>query len=237
MSAHSLHSSSPWMQMYTADGIKDFDKKKELKVEPGSAKHLAAELLLAVRDNNVDDAERLISEGAPALQPNKRTGETLLHTAAYHGNDAVAAVLLAAGADVNAKDRNLDVPLLVAAREGHPGMLQLLIDAGAELEYQDANGYTALHWAAYAGHEPVARLLLERGADIFSKNIADKLPRQVGEQYMQKSVVPLLLKEEKRVAAELGGGIALPEPQSLVPLSAKDKQQCIIPLKEDQPRM
>jgi ankyrin repeat protein len=70
-----------------------------------------------------------------------KSGEQPLHTAAYHGNAAVVGVLLAAGADVDARDARFDAtPLAFATvgsgeQAGRPGdwieTVRLLIEAGA----------------------------------------------------------------------------------------------------------
>ena len=70
-----------------------------------------------------------------------RFGERPLHTAAYHGNAPVVRVLLAAGAEVDARDARFDAtPLAFATvgsgeRAGQPGdwtgTVRLLIEAGA----------------------------------------------------------------------------------------------------------
>ena len=71
--------------------------------------------------------------------------------------------MLAAGADIEAKDRNGNTPLLVAATEGYQdvaGKAVALIDAGVDIAARDEDGYTALHLAAAWGTaKMVARLL------------------------------------------------------------------------------
>ena len=51
---------------------------------------------------------------------------TPLHDAAKNGSEAVARVLLAAGADKQAKDDNGDTPLHWAQKEGHTTLVALL---------------------------------------------------------------------------------------------------------------
>ena len=76
------------------------------------------------------------------FSPNaRRFGETPLHAAAYHGNAAGVRVLLAAGAEVDARDEQFDSTALTFAtvgsgeRAGKPGdwtgTVRLLIEAGA----------------------------------------------------------------------------------------------------------
>ena len=51
--------------------------------------------------------------------------------------------LLAAGAEVEARDDRGATPLLVAARRGWPDVLTTLLDAGADVLARDAAGATA----------------------------------------------------------------------------------------------
>ncbi|MFA5106679.1 MAG: ankyrin repeat domain-containing protein, partial [Candidatus Micrarchaeia archaeon] len=51
---------------------------------------------------------------------------------------------LAAGADVNAKDRDGYTALMVASYWGHMDIVKLLIAAGADVNAKSETGYTAL---------------------------------------------------------------------------------------------
>jgi len=100
--------------------------------------------------------------------------QTPLHTAATFGRDDLAAILLSAGADANARDKRGDRPLHLAAQEGHPAVVRLLLRRGADLEAAGSMDRTALHAAAEGfplnsetdGRLQVATLLIERGANV-----------------------------------------------------------------------
>jgi len=95
----------------------------------------------------------------------RRFGEQPLHTAAYHGNAAAVRLLLAAGAEVDARDAQFDAtPLAFATvgsgeQAGQPGdwtgTVRLLIDAGASLDGVWISGKPP--------SEEVAELLLRSG--------------------------------------------------------------------------
>jgi len=76
-------------------------------------------------------------------------------------------LLLAAGADVNARSTNLQrTPLLIAA--SYPGsvpVLRLLLEHGADIHAKDRNGVHALGRAAVSADVDVVRFLVERGCD------------------------------------------------------------------------
>ena len=54
-------------------------------------------------------------------------------------------LLLQAGADVNAKDRDGNTALILAAAE-NPTVVSVLLKAGADVNAKDRDGNTALYW-------------------------------------------------------------------------------------------
>ena len=109
----------------------------------------------------------LFENSAPANGVPSDTGETPLHSALCSDDrvryDRVLKVLLAAGADPNARTvpgidtgafmrdcrTKGEAPLHRAAAVGTAETVQILLDAGAQLEIQDANGDTPLAWASW----------------------------------------------------------------------------------------
>ena len=79
-------------------------------------------------------------------------GESPLHVAAWRGQAAVVAALLAHGADVNLVDTvySKTTPLHEAVRGGYRDVVKLLINGGALVDAQDASGDTPLHWCVRA---------------------------------------------------------------------------------------
>ena len=94
-----------------------------------------------------------IEEEAPRTTP--------LHEAAKEGRVDAAESLLAAGADVDARDESGRTPLPLAAWEGNTGVVELLLAKGAAANSKDYLGGTPLHAAAKGGTE-IVTLLLER---------------------------------------------------------------------------
>ena len=73
-----------------------------------------------------------------------------------------ARALIAAGADVNAKDQIADTPFLYAAAEGRLEILRLILATGkANLAGTNRYGGTALIPAAHHGHPETVRELLK----------------------------------------------------------------------------
>lgn len=89
---------------------------------------------------------------------------TPLHLAAVHPE--VLTILLASGADPNARDTADNVtPLHLAAASGHVESVRILLDAGADVQGTgDLHDGDVIGWAMRAGKQAVVDLLLARGA-------------------------------------------------------------------------
>jgi truncated hemoglobin YjbI len=96
-----------------------------------------------------DDAGRaalklLIAHGANVHQVTGVGGMTPLHMAARRGTVAIAEVLLAAGAAVDARDTKGETPLRRAVNCGNEAVVRLLLAHGADPSSQDRFGRTVL---------------------------------------------------------------------------------------------
>jgi len=102
---------------------------------------------------------------APAKPANPALNEELLN-AAKKDDAAAVKSLLAKGADVNAKTRYNQTPLMFAAERGSLEIVKVLIEAGADVNAVDTfyKFFTPLVGAASKGHAEVVKLLLEKGA-------------------------------------------------------------------------
>jgi ankyrin repeat protein len=119
----------------------------------------------AAEANNVAKVRELISSGNSVNEVEEDSQRTGLHIAAINGNLQIAAILIKAGARIDARDNLGDTPLLYAAEHGHLEMAKLLIDVGAQVDAENKNGMTALMAAAKGGDVEMVRTLLARGAN------------------------------------------------------------------------
>lgn len=122
-------------------------------------------------------------------------GSVLRHSV-FKGLDAITALLIESGADLNVStddfrsplaaavdqrnepmirqllDRGADVnidggyPFLMACQNGNTKLINLLIDAGAEIHVQQGVPGHALRKAAMWGHLEVCKLLVSRRVDV-----------------------------------------------------------------------
>ena len=91
--------------------------------------------------------------------------------AAARGKLDVVQQLVAAGANVQAKDRYGATPLHQAAYAGKPDIVRFLIEHGSPVDVADTNGKTPLMEAPFGGNVLAAEVLLAHGAN---PNIKDK---------------------------------------------------------------
>jgi len=167
----------------------------------------------AVRANDLDSAQRLLRAGAnpdaanrygvtplslaaenasaPMMQVLLQAGAhptgAILMTAARTGNAETVRMLIARGADANARESSLgETALMWAAAENHPEAVRALIEHGADINVRSdtlvypkdrfglegvttilpRGSWTALMYAARQGSAEAARTLAEMGADL-----------------------------------------------------------------------
>ena len=98
------------------------------------------------------------------------SGGTSLHAAAGNPDAEVAAALIEAGADPNARGVRGETPLHNAARNRNPAVAELLLEAGADVNARTFRGISPLHRAASWNPNPdVLAVLLEAGADVHAR--------------------------------------------------------------------
>ena len=78
---------------------------------------------------------------------------------------AVVQILVAQGADVNARDGIGNAPLHDATEHASPVAVQILLKAGADVNARNRSDVTPLHKAARHGSPEVVQALLDAGAD------------------------------------------------------------------------
>eukprot|EP00753_Platysulcus_tardus_P013122 PLAT3624.2.p1 GENE.PLAT3624.2~~PLAT3624.2.p1 ORF type:complete len:435 (-),score=69.56 PLAT3624.2:100-1404(-) len=88
---------------------------------------------------------------------------TALHLAR---SGSVVEALLAAGADINAVDKNGCSPLLAASFRGHVAAVEALLSAGADVNLGDVALRSPLFNAAWRGHQTVVEALIAAAADV-----------------------------------------------------------------------
>ena len=119
-------------------------------------------------------------------------GATPLHLAARNDNRAVAELLLANKADINARDDFEHTPLYAAAYNGNQDVVALLIAQGAEVTVRDRQGWTPLHAAIFRGYKGVVEQLLVAKADVNAADKQGQTPLQLAAVGGKAAMVKLL---------------------------------------------
>jgi ankyrin repeat protein len=107
-------------------------------------------------------ARILLEAGAPVdVVADNEMRVQPLHSAAAGRQIEICRLLLAAGADINARQAGGFTPLHEAAQNGDPEMVELFLSAGADPGATTDDGRSAAQIAEAAAHPDVARRLLE----------------------------------------------------------------------------
>jgi ankyrin repeat protein len=105
-------------------------------------------------------AELLLARGGELNTPARHQFHvTALHAALAGPDPGVAALLIAAGADVNARQQGNTSPLHETAHAGLVDLTRLLLDLGADPTATDDQGRTPADIARQRGHTEVLELL------------------------------------------------------------------------------
>lgn len=92
--------------------------------------------------------------------------DTKLIAAAWANDLDAATLLIAAGADVNAKDSTVQSAYLIAASEGYLPLLNLTLENGADVASLDSWNGTGLIRAGERGHAGIVGRLVQAGIDL-----------------------------------------------------------------------
>jgi ankyrin repeat protein len=176
-----------------------------------SALHVAAQLgrvgavtaLLAGADAAV--AARLAQRDSKGRQP--------LYVAAEKGHAAVASLLLARGADVEAprEDAKLKFPpLYTAAAGGHLAAVKALVAAGAKVDCHTPMASTPLMGAAKFGYVDIIEELLRCGADLHATNAGGYTALHAAAETGKAMAAAALVAHGSKVDARLADSLKTP---------------------------
>lgn len=112
------------------------------------------------------------------------SGYTPLHAAAEAGQRDVVKLLIAAGADIGARDNNGRTPLHLSV--AHKDIVLILLNHGADINAKSNLGETILLEAAEDGNKRLVELLLARGADVNARDNNGRTPLSAAESALNE---------------------------------------------------
>ena len=117
------------------------------------------------------DAANKDNQGAVAVLLRRHGGKTREELeapidAVKKGDIEAVKQHLAAGADVNSRNKNGDTLLNYAAFLGHKEIVELLVENGADVNAKGLADWTPLHLAAQNNKEQIVQLLIANGAEV-----------------------------------------------------------------------
>lgn len=156
----------------------------------------------AVRQGDVSAVRELLAGDAALAVATDDDGRTPLQLAAAHGHVELCAVLLEAGADVNAADEDGETPLHSAIRRNQLAAAGLLLQRGADTEARNAYGRTPLLLVAReTGNLEMARVLIDAGANVNARDRFDASPLDLSAWRGFRDLVNLFLDEGSELPA------------------------------------
>lgn len=178
----------------------------------------------ALKQGNRTVVQELLAAN-PELANARFEQATPLHFAAIDNQRELVDLLLAAGADLNARDDEFNMtPIGWANEKGHMDMVDYLRSAGAEMDLYSAVAYgliaevkqllkedvsqvnarnhygTPIHEASLWGHVDVLKLLLEHGADPNLRNKHGDTALEIARKQLSSNCAstPIVIPERRR---------------------------------------
>ena len=115
-----------------------------MSIFPAAMKNETGEFWPAVVDGNLESVKKRIEGGQDLAEQHPQFGAMPLSLATLYGRAEVADLLIESGADVNARNRDMNTALHAAAFLGHSDIFKSLIESGADPHAKNFEGKTPL---------------------------------------------------------------------------------------------
>jgi ankyrin repeat protein len=163
-------------------------------------------LFKAVGSSNFKKVKQVLTQSVN-VNVTDRWGYTPLIRACVYGDIDIAEVLIARGAEVNARTEDGNTALFEASlsQEKKP-LAELLIEKGAYIDIKNKHGDTPLIMATMNGIKEIVELLIAKGADVNATNNMGSNVLSVAWTHGQKEIMRLLYDNGARDNSIIGFG-------------------------------
>ena len=184
----------------------------QLLIKAGASTEIADDylntpLIKAVDYGYLDCAKTLLKAGANINHRNKRKYTALQESI---GNPEIMAVLIQAGAKLNAADETGMTPLANCAHssdiEKNLACMRLLIDAGADINRQECRGIPPIYWTCCHSGIGLLRMLIDAGANVNLSDQSGMTPLHCAAMDKNPEAIRLLLAAGADPAAKDAAG-------------------------------
>lgn len=165
-------------------------------------------LFEAAAVGDIQRARQIVDDQPELLFTFSHDGWTPLHLAAHFGQLDVVDLLLARGAEVDARSRNAlaNTPLHAALAGKRRATARRLVERGADVNAIEAGGYTPLHQAADLGDSEMAQFLLQHGARTDVQTDDQKTPEDLARVKEHAGLAELHSRPKSGSSSSLNGG-------------------------------
>ena len=158
-----LLAAHPQLDLHDAAALGDLARLRALLADnPGQAGAYSGDGFTALHyaaffSGNADVASSLLDAGAEVDAVARNSQQvTPLHSAAARRDNTIAQLLLARGANVNARQQGGETALMEAAQNGDTALFDSLLSYGADPTLSTEDGRTAVDFALATGHTELA---------------------------------------------------------------------------------
>ena len=182
-------------------GAKDVDFEK---MEDGNPS-----LSLAASRGDLNSVRYLLQKGVDVNERDLSANTALLSVVKFGNGPSVFKIvqlLISSGADINAKNRNSETPLLISCQEDLYNVAELLLERGCETNIKNVDSYSPLLYAVENNNRKLTEMLLQYGADANVKSNDKTTPLHLAAVNRSVHTAELLLQHGADIEAtdELG---------------------------------